>query len=616
MLTQHPNKLTTPSAYDFNISYDQAHSNTWDTPEVICMYRKIRLCICCLVLIMVATKKGPLEKKRKQKLPKEGTMAQTPRFSAEHRLQSRFYEPLVLLHILDRNGQQHISRCPSEDLVVPQVQLRELRRTFLGQLAYVCDYIKGGDTVTAMALEAQPYGVTFWLASNISPSAGVISFLRGILNTLQSLAISRPEQRIIVEDDIARTCIDFNLKRVKAYRDLMQKPLQKCLESLTSSEEPKDRGLAEWLKEFQGFKDNLPSLCRFSYQQRSCQYMWELQRHIGDEPAELDETESRRQAFLLTRHYIGRLGSHLKAAKILTTAGWRMPGLFENFTIQTRPSPKPPTLPPLTDQQTTLNGIINRMLPSGSKKTLPYQEALATMDAKFNILNRLKAQFQDKDFLPRVHAELNLLEYFYRERLPFVDDDWFIACSKPACYCCYHYIIFHPGGFVHPPSHGIRYLNWRAPDLVEERDLVEETDTREKNHQGDILDKMIAKIRLDALRQIEQRRGPSAWHPDSTTGITDLKQNILVGSTSDSRLPSDNDALSDDAESLNGDASTDDELSLGDDRVSNSDEMSSGLEHTSDNLGNSPHISGELNSGFCSVIHGDESSDSDGGAIL
>ncbi|KAE9380971.1 hypothetical protein N431DRAFT_363089, partial [Stipitochalara longipes BDJ] len=294
----------------------------------------------------------------------------------------------------------------------------------------------------------------------------------------------------------------------------MQKPLQQCLASLRNSEMSEGIRLLEWLERFQAFNDDLPGLCRFSYQQRLCEHMRELQKHIGDEPAELGESESRRQAFLLTRHYIGRLGSHLKAARILTTAGWRMPKLFETFTIRTRPSPKPPILPPPTDQLTTLNGIIKRMISNDLEETLRYQEALAAMDAKFHILNRLRAKFQDRDFMPRVHAELNLLEYFHIKRLPFVDDDRFIGCSKPACYCCYHYISHHPGGFVRPSSHGIRYLNWRAPDLIDE------TNVQEKNHQRDVLNKVIAQIRLDALRQIDQRRGPSPWHPDSTTGIT------------------------------------------------------------------------------------------------
>lgn len=35
------------------------------------------------------------------------------------------------------------------------------------------------------------------------------------------------------------------------------------------------------------------------------------------------------------------------------------------------------------------------------------------MDAKINIQDCLRVQNQDRDFKPRVHAELNLLEYFH-----------------------------------------------------------------------------------------------------------------------------------------------------------------------------------------------------------
>ena len=307
--------------------------------------------------------------------------------------------------------------------------------------------------------------------------------------------------------------------------------------------------------------------------------MRELRRHIGDEPAELSDPDSRRQAFLLTRHYIGRLGSHLKAAKILTTAGWRMPNLFENFTIQTRPSPLP-SLPPPVDQQMTLDGIINRMIGNDPEKTLQYQKDLAIMDTKFNILNRFRAKFQDETFRPRVHAELILLEYFHKNGLLFVENDRFIACSKPACYCCYHYISVHPGGFVRPASHGVRYLNWRAPDLIDE------TDEREKKHQLDILNKVITQIRLDARQQIEQRRGPSPWHPDSTTGITSSRaQDTIAEGVSDSGFPSDNDTSSNEVESLGGDVASEDELSFGG-RPSISRGISSSLERTSESLGN------------------------------
>ncbi len=307
--------------------------------------------------------------------------------------------------------------------------------------------------------------------------------------------------------------------------------------------------------------------------------MRELRRHIGDEPAELGVPNSRRQAFLLTRHYIGRLASHLKAAKILTTAGWRMPNLFENFTVKTRPSP-PPSLPPPVDQQMTLNGIINRMIANDPQETLRYQEALESMGTKFDILERFLAKFQDENFRPRVHAELILLEYFHKNQLLFLDNDPFIACSKPACYCCYHYLSVHPGGFVRPASHGVRYINWRAPDLIDE------TDQQEKNHQRDLMNMVITQIRLDARRQIEQRKGRSPWHPDSTTGMISSKaQDAFVDGASDIELPSENVTLSNEAKSSRGDVASDDELSFGG-RSSNSSGISSSLERTSKSFGN------------------------------
>lgn len=64
-----------------------------------------------------------------------------------------------------------------EETETLHTQLRELRRTFLDQLAYVCHNIMGGDTDTAIALEAQPLGVTFWAASNNNVPARMISFL-------------------------------------------------------------------------------------------------------------------------------------------------------------------------------------------------------------------------------------------------------------------------------------------------------------------------------------------------------------------------------------------------------------------------------------------------------
>ncbi|CZS92470.1 uncharacterized protein RAG0_03047 [Rhynchosporium agropyri] len=294
---------------------------------------------------------------------------------AEDRLKSRFYEPLVLLHLLDRNGELRISRCPSGDRVADHLQLPELRRTFLDQLAHVCDHVKGGETVTAIGLQAQPCGVTFWVTSNTSFTAKGASFLQGVLSTLQSLAISPSDTSTAsTENDLAQRCIDFNLQRIKGYYTLLQRPLKQCLAFLKSSEE-----LEERLEKFRSFGDDLPTLCRFTYEQRHSQNMRRLQKHIGDSLPEMGTAESRRQNLIVTRHYIGRLGSHLRAARIRRVAGQRMPDLFENVTVRIWPSPKSPSLPPPTDQLTTLGGIIKRMLPKDSEELARYQEALASL---------------------------------------------------------------------------------------------------------------------------------------------------------------------------------------------------------------------------------------------
>lgn len=448
-----------------------------------------------------------------------------PRLDAHNRLLCRFYEPLALLHILDPNGDNRIPRCPSLDLVTPSLHPQELRRAFLEQLAYVCDSAKGGDTVTAIALEGHPSSVTYWIASNKGPNEDVVLYVREILKLLGNLSSPSSEgSRKMLEDQIASKCVQFNVRRIKAYQTLIRKPLKICLEILSKLKEGmssasccasltlvSDMELQIWMSRFQQFGDDLLGLCRFSYQERGCYFLRQLQDHIGDRPAGMGTLGSKGQAFSLVRHYIGRLGSQFRAARILVTAGWKMPDLFDNFIIKILPSPKPPSSLPPTDHLTTLAGIIKRMLPKDDPGLKKYQEALTFMDEKFNILARLLDLYKDKAFKPRVHAELILLEHFHRNHLSFADDDRFIGCSKPACYCCYHYISVHPGGFVRPPCHGVRYLNWRPPDPM---------DASENKHQRDILNQIIKQIRLDALRQIEQRRGPSKWHPDSTTGLT------------------------------------------------------------------------------------------------
>ena len=256
-------------------------------------------------------------------------------------------------------------------------------------------------------------------------------------------------------------------------------------------------------------------LCQFSYDARASPFMKELTRRSEKGFGPVDMQESYASNFLKVRHHIGRLGSHKRAAKTLVSAAKKFPTLFDDFEIESLPSPKPAESRPQMDDLTTLDRIVVRMLPKDHKDVPFYQEALQDMDSKLQIHQQLVEEYKKPTFLPRVHAELILLEHLYMHDCDFFEGDKYIGCSKPACYCCYHYICEHPGKFVRPASHNKVYLNWRPPDVIND-----DTEGSAAKRQRDTMNDVISSIREDVLSQIKNQSGRRRWHPDSTTGIT------------------------------------------------------------------------------------------------
>jgi hypothetical protein len=173
---------------------------------------------------------------------------------------------------------------------------------------------------------------------------------------------------------------------------------------------------------------------------------------------------------------------------------------------------------PLPKTSLSLNGILVRMLPQGDERQRPYQQALDILDAKFGLLDHIKDQFNSHKFVPRVHAEIQVLEHFYEQNLEFVYNDRFIACSKPACYCCHLYFVNHPGRPVVPATHRKIWLNWGPPQT-----MCESGPTGKR--QRDIMNRMLGIIRGDALQYIADRERTRQWHADSHTGITESVEN-------------------------------------------------------------------------------------------
>ncbi|KAL9109303.1 MAG: hypothetical protein Q9227_006058 [Pyrenula ochraceoflavens] len=458
------------------------------------------------------------KKKGKQQL-KTGTKTSgsgKPRFGAVERILHRFYEPLVLLHTLNPTRGDQIPRDANKN--DNNGDLKTLRRSFLDDLSYFCDYEKGGETVTAIALESQPQGNVFWVASNANAKSKMLNFLREVMCDLQRFtnAPNLNEGGAQLVNSLARKAIKFGQQRIKKYFSLLlqKQTLPRCLKFLEQNHSYENVELAAWLKGLVGRREKLLELCDFCYKARKSSFMRRLDS-LARESAHNNSTDSISAKFRDVHHNIGRLGYHFHAAGTLVEAAERMPQIFETYEIKPCPPPLSEFAIPAADAKTTFNSMLVRMLPSdAAEQVQEYQEQLQKFDTNHDLYKRFMKSYNDKYFKPRVHCELVVLEHFYTKSLKFYDSDRYIGCSKPSCYCCALYIRYHPGDFERPACHQKLYLNWRPPDAAYKPDG--KGSVRHRN----ILNDIIAHVRRDVLQQISDRGNWARWHPDSVTGIS------------------------------------------------------------------------------------------------
>lgn len=138
----------------------------------------------------------------------------------------RFYEPLVLLYVLDRTQGDHVSRQDPERLPSGEISLQELQRRLLDALSYVCDFDKGGDTITAIAAASAP--LTYYVATNENSAEKAVPFLHSLLRRLKELYDVDPRRLSESERSILEYCVDFSEKRVQTYWKFLKESLTQC----------------------------------------------------------------------------------------------------------------------------------------------------------------------------------------------------------------------------------------------------------------------------------------------------------------------------------------------------------------------------------------------------
>lgn len=145
--------------------------------------------------------------------------------NANGKLLRRFYEPLILLSVLDpTRGAQR------PDLITDRgLQGRQkLWRSFLDQLSFLCDAKKGGDTVTAIAAQRTVEHTVFWLASNSNARRKAKNHVEWILSRLNNLYDVDLEETVRIENNITTRCIEFSSARINTYVTFLLKDLKKA----------------------------------------------------------------------------------------------------------------------------------------------------------------------------------------------------------------------------------------------------------------------------------------------------------------------------------------------------------------------------------------------------
>ncbi|TGO22041.1 hypothetical protein BPAE_0186g00110 [Botrytis paeoniae] len=454
------------------------------------------------------------------------------------KLLKRFYEALILLTVFGSNRGSRIleEETPTDTFddeildidmntsaldvnkkhEVDEMSRTKLRRSFTRHLAYLCDYEKGGDSTTAIALQQMDTGrIVYHVSWNkcSRPERGV-EFLKKVLGLLGCAGYDGikdfEKNKEDIEDEIFELSVKNAEKRISSYACFLARDIRFVLgEWKIVREDDQDEDQL-----FRILDSSSYVASRASHPYRaSISTLSFLRQNMYNRAARIRTPPTTHPIRLSIRHSIYSNPPHHRPSK-------PYPKSHPNPPIHSHPTPSSlhPTHhfpPPLQARNPTLSALIGRTM-SDPLAIISYRAALAEMDHKYQLSAHLSSHCTNPNWRPKIHAELLLLQHFHSRDLHFVDRDHYIACSKPACYCCYHYIRVHPGKFVVPGSHCNHYLNWRAPD-------VKMGDEKGERVREGVLIEMSRVFMGEVLMQIKEMRGPGGWKPDSLTEISEVR---------------------------------------------------------------------------------------------
>jgi len=155
-------------------------------------------------------------------------------------LQKKFYEALVMMAVLGRNRGTRLQEEEFEEEFDAEPDPSELggeklRRSFLRNLAYLCDFEPGGDSTTAFVLEKTPQGIVYWFASNKGKPKDKDSTKLFAGELLRMLQYSKSSEASGTERMLFEKAVGFSSKRISFYAQLLRHEINNVMDDASGT---------------------------------------------------------------------------------------------------------------------------------------------------------------------------------------------------------------------------------------------------------------------------------------------------------------------------------------------------------------------------------------------
>ncbi len=147
------------------------------------------------------------------------------------KLWNRFYEPLILLLAYGKSQGMRVKSDEASFEEYLDGSNKTLSKRFLDELAYICDYSPGGDTVAAIAIQDGPH-LIYWVVANTSKGSKIKPFLSDILQLLGQVYNASEERVSTLEYQISDRAMVFSAQKLQRYRFMLKRTINTCLSIL------------------------------------------------------------------------------------------------------------------------------------------------------------------------------------------------------------------------------------------------------------------------------------------------------------------------------------------------------------------------------------------------